>query len=136
MDPSEDDPGPAAPGSLVTGQQTKSVLVTIYKDNLETSKKIFHICDASQILENCYLEFPQPVQLERFLKYNKDFKECIDCDSTTTVQDYDKFQVHVATVISLQVIPIRPPQIENIQVSIVVTLIKSLIYTKSNILNF
>lgn len=38
MDPSEDDPGPAAPGSLVAGQQTKSVLVTIYKDNLETSK--------------------------------------------------------------------------------------------------
>ncbi len=96
MDPSEDDPGPAAPGSLVAGQQTKSVLVTIYKDNLETSKKIFHICDASQILENCYLEFPQPVQLERFLKYNKDFKEYIDCDSTTTVQDYDTFQVHVA----------------------------------------
>ncbi len=96
MDPSEDDPGPAAPGSLVAGQQTKSVLVTIYKDNLETSKKIFHICVASQILENCYLEFPQPVQLERFLKYNKDFKEYIDCDSTTTVQDYDKFQVHVA----------------------------------------
>ncbi len=31
---------------------------------------------------------------------------------------------------------VQPPQTENIQVSIVVTLIKSLIYTKSNILNF
>ncbi len=30
MDPSEDDPGPAAPGSLVAGQQTKSVLAIMY----------------------------------------------------------------------------------------------------------
>lgn len=66
MDPSEDDPGPVTPGSLVTGQLTKAVLVCIYKDNTETCKKIFHICDASQLLENCYSEFPHPVQLEWF----------------------------------------------------------------------
>jgi len=88
MDPSEDDPGPVTPGSSVTGQLTKAVLVCIYKDN-----------------------------------------DYIDCDITTTVQEYDKFQVHVATVVTLQVIPIQPPQMENIQVSTAVKLTKSFIPT-------
>lgn len=38
------------------------------------------------------------------------------------MQVYDKFQVHVATVVTLQVIPIQPPQMENIQVSTAVKL--------------
>jgi len=86
------------------------------------AKSFFYICDASQLLENCYSEFPHPVQLERFMKFNKDFNDYIDCDITTTVQEYDKFQVHVATVVTLQVIPIQPPQMENIQVSTAVKL--------------
>jgi len=80
-------------------------------------------------LENCYSEFPHPVQLEQFMKFNKDFNDYIDCDITTTVQEYDKFQVHVATVVTLQVIPIQPPQMENIQVSTAVKLTKSFIPT-------
>nr|XP_055065222.1 uncharacterized protein LOC129447482 [Misgurnus anguillicaudatus] len=116
MEPFGNDLVPVPSGSLATGL-TKAVLVTIYKDKTETCRKIFHISDASQLLGNCYSEFPDPVKLERFLKYNKDFNDYIDCDITTTVQEYDKFQVHVATevILQLQVINMQPPQNENIQ---------------------
>lgn len=90
--------------------------MTIFKDDTETCKKIFHINDASQLLTVCYTEFSHPVQLERFLKY-KDFNDYIDCHTTTAVQDYDKFQVHVATEIHLQIISVQPAQVENVQVS-------------------
>ncbi|XP_045898861.1 uncharacterized protein LOC123966794 [Micropterus dolomieu] len=113
MDQSLEDPGPL--GSFDTGQLTKTVLVSIYKDNTETCKKIFHISDAPQLLTFCYSEFSHPVQLERFLKYNKDFNDYIDCDITTAVQDYDKFQVYVATEIHLQIINVQPTQTKSTQ---------------------
>lgn len=43
---------------------------------------------------------------------NKDFTDSINCDINTTARDYDKFQVHFATKIHLQIVS-PPSQTEN-----------------------
>lgn len=110
MELSEDDPSPPPdPGPLA-----KTVLVSIYKDGTETCKKLFSVNNASQLLQACHSEFSHPVQLERFLQYNNDFKDYIDCDTSTDVNDYDKFQVRVSTVIQLEFVEFQAPHVENV----------------------
>ena len=88
------DPGPLA----------KRVVVAIYKDGTETCKKHFTGADASQLLQACHSEFSHLVQLVKFLKYNNEFQDYVDCDTSTDVKDYDKFQLKVATVVQLEVV--------------------------------
>lgn len=93
------------------------MLVAIYKDGTETCKKLFTVADASQLLQACHSEFSHSVQLERFLKYN-DFQDYVDCDTSTYVKDYDKFQVRVATVVQLEFMEFETPHVENEKVTI------------------
>ena len=113
-DPSQPpDPGPTV----------KKVLVTIYKDGTEKCKKVFSVFSASQLLQACHTEFSHPVELERFLQYNSDFKDYIDCDSSIEIKDYDRFQVWVSTVIHLEVVEYTAPNADSGNVSILKDLI-------------
>ncbi|XP_039635019.1 uncharacterized protein LOC120545095 [Perca fluviatilis] len=114
------DPGPLA----------KRVLVAIYKDGTETCKKLFTVADASQLLQACHSEFSHSVQLERFLKYNNDFQDYVDCDTSTDVKDYDKFQVRVATVVQLEFMEVQRPHVE-IEKNDMAAQLKSLLETKA-----
>ncbi|KAK0153221.1 hypothetical protein N1851_005093 [Merluccius polli] len=94
MELSENDPRPPPnPGPLA-----KTVLLSIFKDGTETPVRP---------------EFSHPVQLERFHQYNNDFKDYTDCDTSTNINYYDKFQVRVSTVIQLEVVEFQAPHVEN-----------------------
>lgn len=79
-DPSQlPDPGPTV----------KKVLVSVYKDGTEKYKKLFSVNSASQLLQVCHPEFSHTMDLQRFLHYNSDFKDYIDCNSSIDIKDYE-----------------------------------------------
>lgn len=94
------------------------MLVSVYLYGTEKCKKVFSVCSASQLLQACHSEFSHPVELQRFLHYNSDFKDYIDCDSSVDLKDYDRFQVWVSTVIHLELVECVAPHTDSENVSI------------------
>ena len=78
------------------------VLVTSFKDEKETCKKILYVNSAMDLVDQSLAQQTGCV-LDRLLKYNTDFMEYIDVDTNVDVKDFDRFHVFMSA---------RGPQME------------------------
>ncbi|XP_062313426.1 uncharacterized protein LOC134017608 isoform X2 [Osmerus eperlanus] len=74
---------------------SKKILASIYLDGREICKKVYHLSNARELIDERKSQdgLPSAVDLDRFLKYNADFNEFIDTDRNTDIKELDKFQL-------------------------------------------
>lgn len=72
------------------------VLVTTFKNEKETSKNIFSVSTASNLVEEI-LANHSGFLLDRLQKFNSDFLEYIDVDINVEIKDLDRFYVFLST---------------------------------------
>ncbi len=80
-------------------QDSVKVLATTFKNGKEIKRKIYSVQSTNQLLEKTSkLGFV----LDRILKFNTDFQEFTDVDSSVQICNFDKFQVHFSEAPHLQ----------------------------------
>ncbi|XP_032406326.1 uncharacterized protein LOC116711062 isoform X1 [Xiphophorus hellerii] len=77
-------------------QEMARVLVTTFKNEKETSKNIFSVSTASNLVEEI-LANHSGFLLDRLQKFNSDFLEYIDVDINVEIKDLDRFYVFLST---------------------------------------
>ncbi|KAF1381326.1 hypothetical protein PFLUV_G00152730 [Perca fluviatilis] len=96
-------PGMSSDTSLTYDNlESIKVLVTSFKDEKETCKKILYVNSAMDLVDQSLAQQTGCV-LDRLLKYNTDFMEYIDVDTNVDVKDFDRFHVFMSA---------RGPQME------------------------
>ena len=78
------------------------VLATTFKNGNELKRKIYSVQSTTELLEKTSeLGFV----LDRILKFNTDFQEFTDVDSSVQISNLDRFQVHFSEASHLQTVP-------------------------------
>lgn len=71
------------------------LLVGIFMDEKEISKKVFRLRSLQEVVNACSLSTGTlSADCYRVMKFNTDFNEFIDTDLTDIVEDMDKLQVY------------------------------------------
>lgn len=81
------------PGSI-------KVLVTVFKNAKECSRKIYTVHTLEQLITQTTSE-QLGFAFDRVLKYNADFQEFVDVDRNTAIKNFDRFQVFMSSTEAL-----------------------------------